>query len=185
MTETTQPKAHTVPPDDPQRKLSIVHPDDPSLRHIAVVGDTYTILLSGAETAGQYCLIDMSVPHCGGPGPHRHDFEENFTLLEGEIQFTFRGEKHLVKAGMTVNIPANAPHFFTNVSGQHARMLCMCSPAGAEDFFLALGKPMESRTAVAPKLTDEEQQAFVKKANEIASQYRTELLPPEKKDGAK
>jgi|HubBroStandDraft_1064217.scaffolds.fasta_scaffold08684_2 monoterpene epsilon-lactone hydrolase len=167
-----------VPPDDPNRRLSVVDPDDPSLQHIAVVGDAYTILLSGAQTAGRYCLIDMSVPHCGGPGPHRHDFEEMFTLLEGEIQFTFRGEKRLVKAGMTVNVPANAPHFFTNVSGKHSRMLCMCTPAGQEDFFRAIGTPLGSRTALAPKLSAEEEQAFIKKVQDLAPRYRTELLRP-------
>ncbi len=169
-----------IPPDDPTRKLAIVDPDDPALRHIAVVGDTYTILLSGAQTAGRYCLIDMSVPHCGGPGPHRHDFEEMFTLLEGEIQFTFRGEQHLVRAGMTVNVPANAPHFFTNVSGKRSRMLCMCSPAGAEEFFLALGTPLASRTAVAPQLNDDEKRTFVERATALGPRFRQELLPPPK-----
>jgi|GEM_PF-2989642 hypothetical protein len=54
-TAKTSPRAtQTVPPDDPTRKLSIVNPDDPALRHVSVVGDTYTILLSGAETAGRY-----------------------------------------------------------------------------------------------------------------------------------
>ena len=177
-TETSAQKWPAVPPDDPDRKLSVVDPDDPSLRHVAVVGDAYTILLSGAQTAGRYCLIDMSVPHCGGPGPHRHDFEEMFTLLEGEIQFTFRGEKRLVKAGMTVNVPANAPHFFTNVSGKPSRMLCMCTPAGQEEFFLAIGTPLESRTSLVPKPTAEEQHAFIKKVEEIAPRYRTELLRP-------
>lgn len=97
MSQTTKPSQQSIPPDDPARRLSIVDPDDPQLPHVAIVGDTYTILLSGAETAGRYCLIDMTVPHCGGPGPHRHDFEEMFTLLEGEIEFTFRGEKKRVK----------------------------------------------------------------------------------------
>src|SRR4051794_11019557 len=103
-----------IPADDPRRSLSIVSADDPGAQHIGLVGDTYTVLLSGAQTAGRYPLIEMRVPHCGGPGPHRHDFEEMFTILEGEIEVTFRGEKHVVKAGSTVNIPANAPHFFTN-----------------------------------------------------------------------
>jgi monoterpene epsilon-lactone hydrolase len=170
--------ARTVPPDDLTRKLSIVDPDDPGLRHVTVVGDTYTILLSGAETAGRYCLIDMNVPHCGGPGPHRHDFEEMFTLLEGEIDFTFRGQRQAVKAGMTVNIPANAPHFFTNRSGKASRMLCMCSPAGQEEFFLAIGKAVESRTKLAPKPSGEEMAAFLKTVGEVAPRYRTELLKP-------
>ena len=178
MTENSSQPAETVPPDQPERTLSVVHADDPGLRHVSVVGDTYTILLSGADTAGQYCLIDMNVPHCGGPGPHRHDFEEMFTLLEGEIRFTFRGEERTVKAGTTVNIPANAPHFFTNVSGKPSRMLCMCSPAGQEEFFLAIGKAVESRTEIASKPSGAEMEAFLKKAQQLAPSFRTELLEP-------
>jgi quercetin dioxygenase-like cupin family protein len=167
-----------LPPDDPGRQLSVVNADDAALRHVSLVGDTYTILLSGAETAGRYCLIDMTIPHCGGPGPHRHDFEEMFTLLEGEIRFTFRGVERVVKAGTTVNIPANAPHFFTNVSGKASRMLCMCSPAGQEEFFLAIGKAVASRTTLAAKPDEKEMEAFIRKAQELAPRYRTELLKP-------
>jgi hypothetical protein len=90
----------------------------------------------------------------------------------------FRGVERRVLAGMTVNVPANAPHFFTNVSGQRSRMLCMCTPAGQEEFFAEIGTPLASRTSPAAKLGAEEQQAFVKKAQEIAPMYRTELLPP-------
>lgn len=178
MSTTSSEPASAIPPDDPNRKLSVIDPDDPKLRHLAIAGDTYTILLSGAETDGRYCLIDMTVPHCGGPGPHRHDFEEMFTLLEGEIEFTFRGEKTVVTAGMTVNIPANAPHFFTNVEGECARMLCMCAPAGQEEFFMAIGRPVAARTTAAPKPSKEEEADFVKKAKLLAPKYRTELLPP-------
>ena len=78
-----------MPPDDPQRSLKLARPnEDQSLPHIGLVGDTYTILLSGNDTNGRYCLIDMLVPPGGGPGPHRHDFEESFTVLEGEIEAT-------------------------------------------------------------------------------------------------
>jgi hypothetical protein len=57
-----------VPADDPGRVLTQVSPDtDESLPHLGVVGDTYTILVSGAETAGRYALIDMHVPPGGGP----------------------------------------------------------------------------------------------------------------------
>lgn len=166
----------SLPPDDPKRNISVVDPEDPKLKHLHMVGDTYTILLSGADTAGKYCLIDMSVPHCGGPGPHRHDFEEMFQILEGEIEFTFRGEKKRVKAGMTVNIPANAPHFFTNVEGKTARMLCMCTPAGQEEFFLKVSKPAKGRLDPAGKPTEEDMKEFKEKAERWAPEYRTELL---------
>jgi hypothetical protein len=48
----------------------------------------------------------MHIPPAGGPPPNRHDFEESFTLLEGEIEATSRGEKSVVRAGEIINIPA-------------------------------------------------------------------------------
>ncbi|MGJ9420666.1 cupin domain-containing protein [Massilia sp. CMS3.1] len=120
----------------------------------------------------------MNVPHCGGPGPHRHDFEEMFTILEGELEFHFRGEVTVVKAGMTVNIPANAPHFFSNVDQSKARMLCMCAPAGQEEFFMAIGTPVDGRLTPAPEQSKEEQAAFMVKAQTLAPKFRTELLKP-------
>ena len=149
-----------IPPDDPQRSLVLARPDeDQNLPHIGKMGDTYTILLSGEDTAGRYCLIDMHVPPGGGPPPHRHDFEEMFSVLEGEIEATFRGEKSSVRAGETVNIPANAPHSFTNASDRSTRLLCMCSPSGQEEFFMAVGVPVASRTAPPPEFDEAAQAA--------------------------
>src|ERR1700678_3430400 len=100
-----------VPPDDLSRELTVARPDDDqSLPHIGLVGDTYTILVRGEDTAGKYTLIDMHVPPGGGPPPHRHDFEEMFTVLDGEVQVTFRGQTLTARAGETINVPANAPH---------------------------------------------------------------------------
>jgi len=111
-----------IPPDDLQRKLAVARPNEnEKLPHIALMGDTYTVLLSGDDTDGRYCLIDMLIPPGGGPGPHRHDFEESFTILEGEIETTFRGKKSVVRAGETINIPANAPHSFRNASQNPVR----------------------------------------------------------------
>ncbi len=174
---TTEPR--TLPPDDSSRNLAVARPDaDQNLRHIGLAGDTYTILLTGEDTAGRYCLIDMHVPPGGGPAPHRHDFEEMFSVLEGEIEVTFRGRKSVLHAGETANIPANAPHGFRNVSARAARLLCLCSPAGQEEFFLAVGVPVASRTAPPPKLDAEAQAALKAKAATLAPRYRTEILPP-------
>jgi quercetin dioxygenase-like cupin family protein len=165
-----------IPPDDLKRNLAIARPNtDQSLPHIGLVGDTYTILLSGHDTGGRYCLIDMHIPPGGGPPPHRHDFEESFTILEGEIVATFRGEKSVVRAGETINIPGNAPHSFTNASGQTVRLLCTCAPAGQEEFFAQVGIPVATRTTPAPKLDEADQALSMKKAKELGPKYRTEL----------
>lgn len=167
-----------IPADDPNRKLTVANPDGAGIRHVFVAGDIYSILVSGAQTNGRYCLIDMLVPDGGGPPPHRHDFEEMFTLLEGELEFTLRGETQTVRAGSAVNIPANAPHLFKNTSGKTAHMLCMCAPAGQEDFFMAVGVPVESRSAPPPRLKEEETAEKNKLAETLAPRFRTEMLKP-------
>jgi quercetin dioxygenase-like cupin family protein len=168
-----------VPADDPRRNVTIARADDPGLPHLSVVGDTYTILVAGADTAGRYTLIDMHVPPGGGPPPHRHDFEEMFSVLDGQIDVTFRGATHTAGPGETINVPANAPHQFRNTSGQPARLLCLCAPAGQEEFFAAIGDQVAGRTSPPPALDDATRAARLAKARDLAPSYRTELLVPE------
>ncbi len=176
----TKPATATpIPPDDPRRQPTVIDPDSPRAPHISLAGDTYTILLTGEQTAGRYCLIDMYVPASGGPPPHRHDFEEMFILLEGELEVTFRGQTSTVRAGSTMNIPANAPHAFRNASASPVRMLCMCTPAGQEAFFLAVGDRVDARTAPPPPLTPNEIAVRRQRAGALAATYRTEFLMPE------
>ncbi len=165
-----------IPADDLSRAWTVVDPDGVGARHIAQAGGIYTILVSGNQTAGRYCLIDMLVPPGGGPPPHRHDFEEMFSLLEGEIEFTFRGEVMTVTAPATVNVPANAPHVFKNTSGRTVHMLCMCTPAGQDEYFLEVADPVDSRSSRPPLLSDEEKAARRSKAKSLAAKYRTEFL---------
>jgi quercetin dioxygenase-like cupin family protein len=166
-----------LPADDLKRKLTTASAErDQSLLHIGLVGGTYTITITGEDTAGRFCLIDMHIPPGGGPAPHRHDFEETFILLEGEIEATFRGKKSTVHAGDTVNIPANAPHQFHNASSRAVRLLCICSPSGQETFFREVGVEVATRTTPPPKLDDKQQAEFIEKVKAAAARYRTELL---------
>jgi hypothetical protein len=76
-----------IPPDDLRRHITLARPDkDQNLPHIGIVGDTYTILVTGDDTNGRFCLIDTHIPPGGGPPPHRHDFEETFRMLAGELE---------------------------------------------------------------------------------------------------
>jgi quercetin dioxygenase-like cupin family protein len=170
-----------LPPDDPARDLVVADPDSSDVPHISLAGDTYTILVSGGQTNGTYCLIDMHVPDGGGPPLHRHNFEEMFTVLDGKVDFFFRGTTHSVSAGSTVNIPANAPHHFRNNSGGMVRMLCMCAPAGQDVYFSRCGDPVDSRTAPPPTLSEEELGERRQRALDLASQYATEQLPDDGK----
>jgi quercetin dioxygenase-like cupin family protein len=172
MPEST-PQYPPLPPDDLQRSLTFAQPDgNETLPHIGIVGDTYTITVSGDQTNGRFCVIDMHIPPGGGPPPHRHDFEETFILLQGEMEVTFRSKKSIARAGDTINVPSNAPHQFHNSSSQDVRLLCICSPAGLDN----LGVSVATRTTAPPELDKVQQREFMEKAKALAPKYRTELL---------
>lgn len=115
-----------------------------------VSGDTYTILLTGADTAGRYALIHMRVPVGGGPPPHRHGFEELFAVFEGEVE-VWCGSEHLrAGPGAAVNVPAGVPHKFRNPGPGPLHMLCVVAPAGLEAMFAEVGMPLADRRAPAP-----------------------------------
>ena len=140
----------SIPADDTRRELIVADTSTPGARRLALAGDVYTILVSGAQTAGRHCLIDMVAPDGGGPVPHRHDSEELFTLLDGELEFSFRGETRVVAAPASVAIPANAAHVFRNRSGRTVHMLCLCAPSGQDSFFEAVGDPINGCEAAGP-----------------------------------
>lgn len=166
-----------LPADDLSRNATIVHADDAGLTHLGIGAGTYTVLVSGEQSGGAYTMIDMLVP-AGGPPPHRHDFEEIFHVLEGELDVTFRGEVHRVGPGHTINIPANAPHGFRVASATPARFLCICLPAGQEEFFKLVGEILPTRTA-PPTVPSPERLGEIRglmMAN--ALRFKSEFLPP-------
>lgn len=62
MSEQPSAPSPSIPADDPQRHLTLARPnDDATLSHLGLVGDTYTILVTGEETAGRYTLIDSTL----------------------------------------------------------------------------------------------------------------------------
>ncbi len=177
MADLTLPSSG-IPADDLMRRATLVDPEDAGLSHLGIGTGTYTILISGADTQGRYTLIDMLVPPNGGPPPHRHDFEEMFHVLEGELEVTFRGERMKLRAGHSLNIPANAPHGFRVVSDTPARFLCLCLPAGQEEFFLEVGDRLPNRTAPPPVLSPEAATQRRDLVLSLVGRYHSEFLPP-------
>jgi quercetin dioxygenase-like cupin family protein len=165
-----------LPADDGTRQLTLADPDDDRLAHVAIVGDTYTILVSTAETAGRYCLIDMLIPAGGGPPPHRHDFEELFHVLSGTVEVTLRETTSRAEAGQTVNVPANAPHAFHNPTDGPLRLLCLTSPGGLDEYFLGFGDRLPTRSSPAPQLSETELGERMRRAAELAPRYRIDML---------
>jgi hypothetical protein len=79
------------------------------------------------------------------------------------VEATFRGKKSIVRAGDTLNIPANAPYQFLSASTGPVRMLCICYPAGQGKFFADVGVQVATRTTPPPKLGEKEQPHSLRK----------------------
>jgi uncharacterized cupin superfamily protein len=119
----------------------------------------------------------MHVPPGGGLPPHRHDFEEMLTVLDGEVRVTFRGKTLVARAGETINVPANAPHSFTNASDTPSRLLCM--RARRTGGVLCLGRPAghhADRSAAAAQLRSTGR--VHREVDHPRPQFKTELLLP-------
>jgi len=126
-----------LPADDLSRSLTIANPDGVDVPHISVAGGTYTILVSGAQTAGRYCLVDMLVPDGGGPPPHIHSREDEVYLIKrGTFQFFMDGICLQAEPGATVYMPKGHTHGFKNISKRAGEQLMFVYPAGLEQFFL-------------------------------------------------
>ena len=94
-----------------------------------------------------------------------------FTILEGAVDVTFRDETLTAVAGETINVPANSAHAFRNAGDRPARRLCMCAPAGQEEFFTAVGESVRTRTEAPAPLDPSAQAAFMAKTQSLAPCY--------------
>jgi mannose-6-phosphate isomerase-like protein (cupin superfamily) len=95
-----------------------------------------SVLLRGEHSGGEISLIESQVSaEFAGPPLHRHDFDEMFYVLEGELTFQLRDELLTAGPGEVAFAPRGVPHTFANLSGAPARHLLVCTPAGFERYF--------------------------------------------------
>jgi quercetin dioxygenase-like cupin family protein len=109
--------------------------------------DLLTLKATGAQTAGEYLLIE-ELACLGKVTPlHMHAVEtETFYVLEGETLMHLDGDERRVAAGGFVSVPPGVPHAYL-VTTEVARTLLLITPGtGAmEAFFREAGEPAADR----------------------------------------
>lgn len=139
---------------------------------VFLLGDTYTTLLSGAQTGGSFAMLEALVPAQTGPPPHIHQAEdETFILLEGILDFHVADDLHRAEADSVIFVPRGTRHHFSNVGDGLARMLFLYSPAGMEGMFSEIGSP-GTRGAQAPPLSASDLEAL----GSVAGKYRFSIV---------
>jgi mannose-6-phosphate isomerase-like protein (cupin superfamily) len=99
------------------------------------------VLLRSEESDGVVSVIDNTVP-ANWPGPylHRHDFDEAFYVLEGELVFQVEDELITRRAGELAFAPRGVAHTLANLSDSPARYVLVCTPAGFERYFARMNE---------------------------------------------
>jgi quercetin dioxygenase-like cupin family protein len=101
-----------------------------------MTNDGPMVLLRSEETHGELAAVELGGR--GRPPLHRHDFDETFYVLEGELTFQLDGEVVTRRAGELAFAPRGIPHTYANLSGAPARVLLIVTPAGFERYFARL-----------------------------------------------
>ncbi len=159
-----------------QKTVTFAGPQDG--QGIAMVGNSYRVVISGKQTDGKYALIEMLVPPGGGPAPHAHpDVQESFYVVDGEVAVKSEVGNYTAGKGSFVNIPyGGIIHCFRNTSDKVAHLLCTVMPAGMEDFFAEVGEPVPFGTFLPPPVMTDE---LKKKMGALAEKYGQKIYPPD------
>jgi quercetin dioxygenase-like cupin family protein len=95
-----------------------------------------TVLVRGEQSEGRVSIMENVVPaHNPGPPLHRHDFDEAFYMLDGELIFQVDDELFTRRAGEVAFAPRGVAHALANRGDGDARYLLVCAPAGLERLF--------------------------------------------------
>jgi quercetin dioxygenase-like cupin family protein len=149
--------------------------------HVAVDGEGEalwffgTLLLFKAtseQTGGRFSLCEQWGRRGMATPLHRQPADdETFVVLEGVMRF-FLGDGPPVEGGpgMTVHVPAGAPHAIA-VTSESARLLVLTTP-NHEAFFRAAGEPASKRTLPPDAPPD------MAKVAAAAERFGVEILGP-------
>ncbi|KAL3690637.1 hypothetical protein R1sor_004288 [Riccia sorocarpa] len=152
------------------------------MTQVWAMGVLVTLKIFGNQTGGLMSSFEDEVSPGIGPPLHYHTLEdETWTMLEGGLTWIIGENQHDVTDGDVIFIPRGTPHAFVNKSGKNARMLVIYTPAGQENWFVEIGKPVHD-PAKPPEISPEERQAAIKIGEE---KYAMVFLPPKQAPAAK
>jgi quercetin dioxygenase-like cupin family protein len=130
-----------------------------------MLGTSMRFIATAASTGGRYTVLEQVTPPGWGPPRHIHSREDEiFYILEGSYELHVGRERRIVSAGASAVLPRGIPHGFRNVASTPSRLLCVITPGGLEEYFLAVAKCSPSSSPA--------------QLIELARPFGLSLLPP-------
>jgi quercetin dioxygenase-like cupin family protein len=141
-----------------------------------ILGDFYSVKISGSETGGRYSIWEIDVAPNNGPPMHRHSREdEAFYVLEGEFSFPYGNSKIKAGKGEFAYVPRGEFHTYKNVGSSAGKLLVVITPPEFEKFFEEIGIPIEKGERFSftpPKITPADIEKVVKAAEKYGLEIR-------------
>src|SRR5215470_4331281 len=127
-----------------------------------------SVCLSGTDTGGVYCLLEVSLAPGMAVPRHTHTREDEvYFVLGGELEATVGDETFVLGPGDTLLAPRDIPHELRNSGNVENHYLLIFSPSGFEEFMMATAVPAPDN-AVAPT---EPPAVAVENVLELAASY--------------
>ena len=152
----------------------------PSIKHRPKAARFYfdvgvgSLCLSGEDTGGAYCLLEVGLAPGISVPRHTHAHEdESYYVTSGELEVIVGDKVFVLKAGDSLVAPRNIPHQIRNSGSTTNHYLLVFSPSGFEEFVMATALPAPAN-AVAPterQLQDKDPAIAIQNVHRLAAQY--------------
>ena len=140
---------HDIPA--PAYRASSVKHQPRSSRYYFDVG-IGSVCLSGADTGGAYCLLEVGLAPGMSVPRHRHTREdEAYFVLVGELEVTVGEEVFILRPGECLMAPRDIPHQLRNSGDVENHYLLVFSPSGFEEFMRVTAVPAPDNAAAPTK----------------------------------
>jgi quercetin dioxygenase-like cupin family protein len=127
-----------------------------------------SICLSGEDTGGKYCLLEVGLAPGMSVPRHTHTREdEAWYILSGELEVVVGDEVFILRVGDTLFGPRDVPHRLRNSGNAENHYLIVFSPSGFEEFLKVTAVPAPEN-AVAPT---EPPAVAIRSVLELATSY--------------
>lgn len=125
-------------------------------KEFVLAGVVMKRLLSGEQTAGQFCLFENRSPGNTSTPIHVHaKDDETVYVIEGELTAVIDGQLRRLAAGESMFLPRGIPHQLMNTSGNPCRYVLIGTPALFDRFIEEAGHELQPDEVAGPPTQEE------------------------------
>ncbi|MGK9169591.1 cupin domain-containing protein [Inquilinus limosus] len=142
-------------------------------KEFVLAGVVMKRLLSGDQTAGQFCLFENRSGGNTRTPIHVHARDdETVYIIEGELTAVIDGRPRRLTAGESAFLPRGIPHQLMNMSGNPSRYILIGTPALFDRFLEEAGHELQPDEIVGPPTPEE-----IERLREASPRFGITLLP--------